>query len=501
MTEQEIYDLCIVGAGYAGLNAAFVASRYLPSTARVLVLDKHEQPGGMWNDAYSYVRLHQPYQMFTAGNIPWTIGRERAYLASRDEVAAHLRHCFEVISKSFEVDARWGWECVERTEEGGMVVVSARAPDGQIHRFRTSRFIEATGFDVETMDPLPLASHHVHSIAPAELASSGLLSNGHDDPVWVIGSGKTAMDTVVALVRSNPSRPIGMVAGTGTFFFNRDRVTPTGLKRWIGGTLYSAIFAGAAERFDGTNSEQVAEWCRDHYGTWPMMEPAPTHLLLAFLSEDEAATVAAGVGDVVRDHLIDVVDGESGPVIELRTGARHPILAGSWIVNCTGYLRPKDQEHNPFVSPSGRVMSVNLTSTTFGSTGISAYFLTHLFFLEKLADAPFYELDMSALARNAPGSLLPVWASLIQYNISVLLERIPMRVFTEFKLDFDGWYPQVRRLPALVRMMRTHKRDRPHHRQTLDTFSQYADVRCGPLSPSVPSASSSPFSGGNLGPS
>jgi hypothetical protein len=76
-----------------------------------------------------------------------------------------------------------------------------------------------------------------------------------------------------------------------------------------------------------------------------------------------------------------------------------------------------------------------------------------------------------------------------------------MRVFTEFKLDFDGWYPQVRRLPALVRMMRTHKRDRPHHRQTLDTFSQYADVRCGPLSPSVPSASSSPFSGGNLGPS
>ena len=101
----------------AGLNALFVASRYLPVTARVLVLDKHQQAGGMWNDAYSYVRLHQPYRLFTAGNIAWTLGRERSYLATRDEVAAHLRHCFDVISKRLDVDARWGWECLDHTED------------------------------------------------------------------------------------------------------------------------------------------------------------------------------------------------------------------------------------------------------------------------------------------------------------------------------------------------------------------------------------------------
>ena len=43
MTDHDHFDLCIVGAGYAGLSAAFVASRYLPATARVLVLDKHQQ--------------------------------------------------------------------------------------------------------------------------------------------------------------------------------------------------------------------------------------------------------------------------------------------------------------------------------------------------------------------------------------------------------------------------------------------------------------------------
>jgi cation diffusion facilitator CzcD-associated flavoprotein CzcO len=50
MSNNDHFDLCVVGAGYAGLNAAFVASQYLPVTARVLVLDKHQQAGGMWND-------------------------------------------------------------------------------------------------------------------------------------------------------------------------------------------------------------------------------------------------------------------------------------------------------------------------------------------------------------------------------------------------------------------------------------------------------------------
>ena len=157
-TNTEYYDLCVVGAGYAGLNALFVASRYLPVTARVLVLDKHQQAGGMWNDAYSYVRLHQPYRLFTAGNIAWTLGRERSYLATRDEVAAHLRHCFDVISKRLDVDARWGWECLDHAEDQGSIVVSARGPDGEVCSFTADRFIDATGFDVESIDPLPLAS-------------------------------------------------------------------------------------------------------------------------------------------------------------------------------------------------------------------------------------------------------------------------------------------------------------------------------------------------------
>jgi hypothetical protein len=470
------------------LNAAFVASRYLPATARVLVLDKHRQPGGMWNDAYSYVRLHQPHRQFTAGNIAWSLNRERSYLATRDEVAAHLRHCFDVISKRFNVDARWGWQCLDHTEDGNSVAVTARDPDGEVHAFTADRVIDARSFDVEAIDPLPLSSRDVHSVAPRGLEASGLLSDDNTEPVWIIGSGKTAMDTIVTLVRTNPHRSIGMVTGTGTYFYNRDLVNPNGLKRWIGGMRYNAIFAGAAKRFDGTNAAEVSQWCLARVGTSPLREPAPTHVLFALMSEDETATVARGVSDVIRDHLVDVVDDPSGPVMLLRTGARHPIPPGSWVVNCSGHLAARDVEHVPFVSPSGRTMSINMTSMIFPSPGAGAFVQTHLFFLDRLAEAPLYELDLYGLLRNAPEAALAVGSSLIAYNLGFAFELVPMKAFRDFGLDIDRWYPLPRQLAGQLQFMRGRKRDREHHRQALDTFSRTAKVRCGPLATSAPSA-------------
>lgn len=488
MVDAQRYDLCVAGAGYAGLNALFVASRYLPATARVLVLDKHQQPGGMWNDVYSYVRLHQPHRMFTVGNIPWTLGRERSYLATRDEVKAHLHHCFDVISKRLEIDARWGWECLEHTEEGTSVVVTASDPGGEIHTFTAKRFIDATSFNVGVNDPLPLTSRDVRSVSPEDLANAGLLNNDHTDPVWVIGSGKTAIDTIIALLRTNPGRRIGMVTGTGTYFYNRDLVNPTGLKRWVGGVRYNAIFAGAAKRFDGTNAAEVNEWCRANYGTSPLANPAPTHLLFALSSEEETATVADGVSEVIRDHLVDVVDEDSGPVMVLRTGARHAIPSGSWVVNCTGYLIPRRElDHVPYVSPSGRTMSLNPTSAVIPTPGVAGFLMTHLFFLDRLAEAPLYEVDLPGLAQKTPEAALAIFSALFAYNFGYVLELVPMKAFREFGLDIDRWYPPPRQLAAQIKGMRTFKRDRERHRRALDTFSQHAKVRCGPLSSTAPS--------------
>ena len=61
-------DIRIVGAGLAGLNALFVASRYLSRDQKVILGDRRRRVGGMWVDTYPYLRLHRPHGMFTAGN-------------------------------------------------------------------------------------------------------------------------------------------------------------------------------------------------------------------------------------------------------------------------------------------------------------------------------------------------------------------------------------------------------------------------------------------------
>jgi cation diffusion facilitator CzcD-associated flavoprotein CzcO len=43
-------DLCIVGAGLAGLNALFVASQYLSRDQKVILVDRRPRVGGMWVD-------------------------------------------------------------------------------------------------------------------------------------------------------------------------------------------------------------------------------------------------------------------------------------------------------------------------------------------------------------------------------------------------------------------------------------------------------------------
>ena len=84
------YDLVVVGAGVAGLNALYAAVQYLPSSARVMLVDQKDSAGGMWNSAYDYVRLHQPHPMFTVGDLKWAWSKPREYLAKRDEVRDHL---------------------------------------------------------------------------------------------------------------------------------------------------------------------------------------------------------------------------------------------------------------------------------------------------------------------------------------------------------------------------------------------------------------------------
>lgn len=55
---QLVADYLIVGSGAVGM--AFADTLLTETDARIIIVDKHQKPGGHWNVAYPFVTLHQP---------------------------------------------------------------------------------------------------------------------------------------------------------------------------------------------------------------------------------------------------------------------------------------------------------------------------------------------------------------------------------------------------------------------------------------------------------
>lgn len=479
MEQVEHCDVCIIGAGICGLNALFVASQYLHPGQRAILIDRRERAGGMWVDTYDYVRLHQPHPFFTAGNVGWTLGREPSHLASKPEVLDHFGHCLDVIRRRLTVDEFYGWTMQSALEDGDAVRITCTADDGRELVVHSARLIKAYGAEVRPNQPLPVSSVGVRSVSPdfCDMRCDPIDSSAA--PVWIIGGGKTAMDTAHALITAHPGREVNLLAGSGTYFGCRDRMFPTGARRWWGGLPLGTFADELTSRFDGTNEQEVASWCRQRCGVW--LTPTTGNYLFGVLSSAENSTIAEGLGQVVMDHLVDVVDRAGRPELQLRSGAVRPIEPGSWIVNCTGYIFRTMRPYEPHTTPSGRMLSINGRASTLHLTTYMGYFLSHLMFTDQLAELPLYELDLLELHHKSSAVLPYVLMTLAQHNMSLIADALPAKAFRDCGLDFQRWYPLPRRAAGTARYMATHHKRRPHLRRTLDTVAERFDVRCAPL--------------------
>jgi hypothetical protein len=476
-SNPERHDLCIVGAGLAGLNALVVASEYLAPGGSVVLVDRRERAGGMWVDTYDYVRLHQPHPLFTAGNIAWRLGEDRDHLATKQEVLDHLQHCLEVAASRVRVTTMFGWEVDAHEETEQSVRVTCRSADGGTRAIEATRLILAYGHAVSPNEPLELSSQRVHSVSPDHCDMRGPDIAASDAPVWVIGGGKTGMDTAHTLVTAYPGREVNLVAGRGTFFMRREVAFPSGAKRWWSGRPMSGLAMGAAQRFDGTNAAAVNAWIHDVCGT--SLTPSPRNFMFGVLSDEETRTVETGLTSLVTDYLDDVVDRGEESHLVLRGGDTIPIEAGSWIVNCTGYLFQEARTGEPAVSASGNVISIHTSAAVGAVPSGVGYFLTHLLYRGELRDAPLYELDLGAVRSTAPADYASTLAALELHNLSVISERVPSKVVMNNGGDLDGWYPLPRRLVNAMRFTARHRRYREHCRRSLDRVREHHGIAGG----------------------
>lgn len=473
--------LCIIGAGIAGLNALFAASRYLCPTDRVVLIDRKPAAGGMWTETYDYVRLHQPHRMFTAGNIDWQPPRPPAYLATKIEVLQHIAECLRQLRERVTLIEYYGYEFAALDETADAVVLRCRAlePGTPPLEVTAQRCVKAFGFRVPKNDPLPLASQNVASIVPGDAAFDASLARHPAAPVYIVGGGKTGMDTAHTLITRYPAREINLIVGRGTIFASRDKGFPRGWRRWWGSPTTLGYFLDLCSRYDGRNVSAIFE---EFKATRAVHLPGTgAQYMFGILSRAENDTIAAGIKACINDYLDDVVDTSAGPEIVFRGGARQALPRDAIIVNCTGYVMRQDYAYEPFLSAGGRVVSIQPTSGIHFLTTFAAYFLVHLFFLGELARLPLYEMDYQALLRKDKVAFPFAAMTQVLYNIIVIMEAVPARVMTECGLDFDRWYPLHRRLLGVMRLKRHAAAYRARFRATLDTIASTYGIRCGPL--------------------
>jgi hypothetical protein len=186
-------DYLIVGGGAMGL--AFADTLLDETSATMAIVDRHHAPGGHWNDAYPFVRLHQPSANYGVNSRP--LGSDRIddsgwnrglyELASAAEVCAY----FDAVMRQRLLPSgrvQYFPMCDYRGDGRFTSLVA-----GSEHRVEARVHVDATYMNVmvpATRGPLYEVAAGVACVPPNGLP----LVRGAYRRYVLIGAGKTAMD-------------------------------------------------------------------------------------------------------------------------------------------------------------------------------------------------------------------------------------------------------------------------------------------------------------------
>jgi len=194
-------DYLIKGAGAMGMAAADVL--LTETDAELLIVDRHHRPGGHWNDAYAFVRLHQPSTTYGVNSRPLgsgnkdMVGLNRGLyeLASGAEVLAYFD---AVMQEQFLPSARVRWLPMHELLPDGRVrsLLSGRVMPVEVRR----KTVDATVLNTQVPATRPPQYAVADGMTCVPLNALPQVKQPPDG--WVIvGAGKTAMDAVIWLLQ------------------------------------------------------------------------------------------------------------------------------------------------------------------------------------------------------------------------------------------------------------------------------------------------------------
>ncbi len=238
-------DYLIIGAGAAGM--AFADTLLDQSDAHITIVDRRSQPGGHWNDAYSFVTLHQPSAFYGVNSTE--LGSRRKddtgpnsglyELASGAEINTYFD---KVMQHRLLPSGRVSYYPMSNHVSHDAVNVDG---DGQnichivslLSGAKTTVTVRQKTVDATLFSPSVPATHApkfavadgARLVTPNALPQLWLQRSGQAIPqqFCVVGAGKTAMDAVIWLLRNGAAPDaISWVVPRDSWLINRLQTQP-----------------------------------------------------------------------------------------------------------------------------------------------------------------------------------------------------------------------------------------------------------------------------------
>ena len=229
-------DYLIVGAGAVGLAFADTLIDEDPD-CHITIVDRHARPGGHWNDAYSFVALHQPSATYGVNSMEMCPDRvdEHGHNAGMYPLAKHaeiLAYYSRLMTERLIPSGRVAYfPLTEYLAQDGTRHSARSILSGEEHSFTVRcKLVDATWFQTS----VPSTHKPAFDIADGtRFAIPGDLPQLWKDPenlpahYCILGGGKTAMDTAVWLLEAGvaPQR-IDWVRPRDSWMFNRALLQP-----------------------------------------------------------------------------------------------------------------------------------------------------------------------------------------------------------------------------------------------------------------------------------
>ena len=228
MSERELEaDYVIVGAGAVAM--AFADTLLTDTDASMVLVDRRHKPGGLWNDAYPFVRLHGPSAYYGVNSHALgsdcidQVGLNRGLyeLATGAEICAYFD---QVMRQRFLPSGRVNYLPLSDFGDGG--VVTSRVNGARTRVRARKKLVDATFADTRlpaTHPPSFSVAAGVRCISPNALVQLAEPAAGF----VIIGAGKTAMDTALWLLEQGADpASITWIRPRDTWLLNRKNVQP-----------------------------------------------------------------------------------------------------------------------------------------------------------------------------------------------------------------------------------------------------------------------------------